>query len=151
MFGEKEKRHIYIGSDHAGFQAKEALKTHLEEEFHVTDLGTFNEDSVDYPDIAREVSEKVLENHGALGIVICGTGTGMAMTANKLKGIRAALATNEFLAEMARKHNNANVLALGARVTELPEMKKIVDKFLHTDFEANEERHVRRVNKIDGK
>lgn len=151
MFGEAEKKHVYLGSDHAGFQAKEALKAHLGGEFHVTDLGAFNEEPVDYPDIAREVSEKVLENGGALGILVCGTGTGMAMTANKIKGIRAAMCTNEFLAEMARKHNNANILALGARVTELPEMEKIVDKFLHTDFEASEERHIRRVNKIDGK
>ena len=151
MFGEKEKIHVYIGSDHAGFQTKEVLKDFLGGEFHVTDLGAFSEEPVDYPDIAREVSEKVLENHGAMGVVICGTGTGMAMTANKLRGIRAAVATNEFVAEMARKHNNANVLALGARVNNIDELKKIVDKFVHTEFEASEERHVRRVNKIDGK
>lgn len=151
MFGEAEKKHVYIGSDHAGFQAKEVLKESLGTEFHVTDLGAFNEEPVDYPDIAREVSEKILENGGAMGIIICGTGTGMAMAANKVKGIRAAMCTNEFLAEMARKHNNANILALGARVSSTDEIKKIADKFLHTEFEAGEERHVRRVNKIDGK
>ncbi len=151
MFGEKEKRHVYIGSDHAGFQTKEVLKDFLGAEFHVTDLGAFSEEPVDYPDIAREVSEKVLENGGAIGIVICGTGTGMAMTANKLRGIRAAVATNELVAEMARKHNNANVLALGARVNNIDEIKKITDKFVHTEFEAGEDRHIRRVNKIDGK
>jgi len=114
----------------------------------VVDLGAFSEDSVDYPDIAREVSEKVLENPGAFGVLICGTGIGMQMTANKLRGIRATVATNENMAEMSRKHNDANVITLGGRTTDLELAKKIVDKFLGTEFEA-EERHVRRVGKID--
>jgi ribose 5-phosphate isomerase B len=141
---------LYIGSDHAGYSMKNSLKEYLMGEGHdVVDVGTFSEDSVDYPDIAREVSEKVLENPGAFGVLVCGTGIGMQMTANKLKGIRATVATNENMAEMSRKHNDANVITLGGRTTDLELAKKIVDKFLATEFE-NEERHVRRVGKIEG-
>lgn len=140
---------LYIGSDHAGYSMKNSLKEYLIGAGHdVVDLGAFSEDSVDYPDIAREVSEKVLENPGAKGVLICGTGIGMQMTANKLKGIRATVATNEGMAEMSRKHNDANVITLGGRTTDLELAKKIVDKFLSTEFE-NEERHVRRVKKIE--
>lgn len=150
MFGEKEKIVIYMGSDHAGYEQKGEINRFLEQEgYDVTDLGCFSEASVDYPDIAREVSEKVLEREGSYGVLICGTGEGMAMAANKLKGIRAALCTDENLAEMARKHNNANILTMGARTTDLELMKKIVVRFLTTDFEKDHERHVRRVSKID--
>jgi ribose 5-phosphate isomerase B len=141
---------LYVGSDHAGYSMKNSLKEYLMGEGHdIVDVGTFSEDSVDYPDIAREVSEKVLENPGAFGVLVCGTGIGMQMTANKLKGIRATVATNENMAEMSRKHNDANVITLGGRTTDLELAKKIVDKFLATEFE-NEERHVRRVKKIEG-
>lgn len=141
---------LYIGSDHAGYSMKNSLKEYLIGAGHdVVDLGAFSEDSIDYPDIAREVSEKVLENPGAFGVLVCGTGIGMQMTANKLKGIRATVATNEGMAEMSRKHNDANVITLGGRTTDLELAKKIVDKFLSTEFE-NEERHVRRVKKIEG-
>ncbi|MBI4975086.1 ribose 5-phosphate isomerase B [Candidatus Peregrinibacteria bacterium] len=147
--GEKGKKLVYIGSDHAGFKQKAELKSYIESlGYFVTDIGCFNEESCDYPDIAREVSEKVTENAGAFGVLICGTGEGMAMTANKFKNIRAALATNEELAEMSRKHNDANVLTMGARITDLETMKKITAKFLSTPFESSEERHIRRVNKI---
>lgn len=140
---------LYIGSDHAGYSMKNSLKEYLGGKGHdVVDLGAFSEDSVDYPDIAREVCEKVLENPGAFGVLICGTGIGMQMTANKLRGIRATVATSENMAEMARRHNDANVITLGGRTTDLELVKKIVDKFLATSFE-NEERHVRRVKKID--
>lgn len=150
MFGEKEKQIVYIGSDHAGFEAKAELKSFLGDEgYDMTDLGCFGPDSVDYPDIAREVGEKVLEKEGGFGILICGTGIGMSMAANKLRGIRAALATSEEMAEMTRRHNDANILAMGARITDLELMKKIALKFLKTDFESGEERHVRRVKKID--
>ncbi len=152
MFGEPEKQRIYVGSDHAGFQAKEAVKAYLEEkdEYEVTDLGCFSEDSCDYPDTAREVGEKIAENNGALGVLICGSGIGVAMAANKIRGVRAAMINNENLAEMARKHNDANVITMGARHTEVEDMKKYLDVFLKTDFESGEERHVRRVQKIDG-
>lgn len=150
MFDEKTKQLIFIGSDHAGFQAKEGLRSYLGENgaVEVTDLGCFNEDPCDYPDIAREVGEKVLEHPKALGILICGSGIGVAMAANKLKGIRAAQAMDENMAELSRKHNDANILTLGARLIDAEKMKKIVDTFLTTPFESAEERHVRRVEKI---
>ena len=152
MFGEKEKTIVYIGSDHAGYKEKNLLKDFLEEQgYETTDLGCFSEGSVDYPDIAREVSEKVLERDGSFGILICGTGIGMAMAANKLDGIRAAVCREENDADMARKHNNANVLALGARVSDVDALKKITLKFLGTDFEGNHEggeRHKMRVDKM---
>jgi len=149
MIGEKEKTVIYIGSDHAGFNEKRSLHAFLKENgFNVTDLGCFSEESCDYPDIAREVGEKVLEREGSYGVLICGTGEGMAMAANKLNGIRAALATSEELAKMAREHNNANILTMGARTTDISLMEKISMKFLTTDFDGGE-RHARRVEKID--
>ena len=152
MIGEKTKRRLYLGSDHAGFEAKEELQSYLKEkgDFAVVDLGCFSEDPCDYPDIAREVSEKVVEVPDSLGMIFCGTGIGMAMAANRYKGIRAANVYNEHLAEMTRKHNDANILALGARELDVDLMKKIADKFLETPFEKGEERHVRRVKKIDG-
>ncbi len=150
MFGEKPKKLVFIGSDHAGFKAKAAVYKHLVDTgYDATDLGTFSEEPYDYPDIAREVSEKVQEHDGSFGILICGTGVGMSMVANKLKGIRAALVTDENVAELSRKHNDANVLTMGARVVDVGMMLKIVDKFLSTDFEKKEERHVRRVGKIN--
>jgi len=151
MFYEKDKPLVFIGSDHAGYESKALLKPFIESlGFAVTDLGAFSENPIDYPDVAREVGEKIIEHAatGAKGVLICGTGIGMSMAANKLKGVRAALATDENLAEMARKHNDANIVTMGARTTDIDTMKKIVDKFLHTDFEAAE-RHVRRVEKMD--
>ncbi|MFA6305898.1 MAG: ribose 5-phosphate isomerase B [Candidatus Gracilibacteria bacterium] len=151
MFYEKDKSIVFIGSDHAGYEAKTGLKPFIESlGFAVTDLGAFDANPIDYPDVAREVSEKVIEHAkaGAMGVLICGTGIGMSMAANKLPGIRAVLATDENLAEMGRKHNDANVLAMGARTTSLDVMKKIVEKFLKTEFEA-EERHLRRVEKME--
>lgn len=151
MIGEKPKKSLYLGSDHAGFEMKEELKRYMEEkgEYNVTDLGCFSEDPCDYPDIAREIAEKVSEVDGAMGIVLCGTGIGVAMAANRFKGIRAANVYTEHLAEMTRKHNNANVLALGGRELNLDEAKKIIDKFLTTEFEGDVERYVRRVKKMD--
>ena len=151
MIGEKKKQVVYLGSDHAGFDAKSDLKSYLEAEgYDITDLGCFTPESCDYPDIAREVGEKVLEVKGAYGVLICGTGIGMSMAANKLKGIRAAMVTSEEMAEMARRHNNANILAMGSRITDVKDMEKFAWKFLKTDFEKDQERHVRRVEKIDG-
>ena len=141
---------IYLGSDHGGFELKQKIKAHLESKgVKSVDLGVFaSEPPADYPDIAREVSEKVLENHGTKGILICGTGSGMCMAANKVKGVRAANCESEPMAEMARKHNNANVLCLGGRMLDAAKATAIVDMFLKTEFEA-EERHVRRVQKMD--
>jgi len=141
---------IFIGSDHAGYEMKKSIKEYLQgKEIKVTDLGAFSgEKAVDYPDITREVVEKVLEYPGSLGIMICGTGQGSAMAANRFKKIRAALCDSEYLAEMARAHNHANVLCLGARVIDVELAKKITDKFLITKPDPDE-RHKRRVEKID--
>lgn len=150
MFDEKDKQLVYVGSDHAGFEAKEVMRKYYEEKgYDVTDLGCFDSESCDYPDFAREVGEKVLEHDGSRGVLICGTGIGMSMAANRFQGIRAVLATDEHYAEMGRNHNNANVLCMGSRTTEAEVMKKISDKFFATDF-AGEERHIRRVDKMDG-
>ena len=111
-------------------------------------LGVFNNGTADYPDIVREVCEKVLENDGAKGLIVCGTGIGVHMTAAKIKGIRPALCTNEYMARMSREHNNANVLCLGERVIGCELAKSILDAFLATDF-SDEERHARRVEKIE--
>ncbi|MBI4231917.1 ribose 5-phosphate isomerase B [Candidatus Peregrinibacteria bacterium] len=150
MFGDNgAKKLLFIGSDHAGFQMKGALVDYLKDKnFAVTDLGCFSEDPCDYPDIGREVGEKIVEHKGAFGIALCGSGIGISIAANKLKGIRCVLAVNEHMAETARRHNDANVLALGARENSLEEAKGIVDKFLTTDFESDQERHVRRVDKL---
>ncbi len=141
---------IYLGSDHAGLDLKKIIIAHLAESGRKTvDLGAFKaEPPTDYPEIAHEVAEKVRENHGALGILVCGTGTGMCMAANKVSGIRAANCESEKMVEMSRQHNDANVLCLGGRVLAPERAKKFVDVFLNTPFTA-EERHVRRVQKIE--
>jgi len=141
---------IYIGSDHAGYNLKHAVKKYLEgKDIKVIDLGAFSgEESVDYPVIAREVSEKVFENPNTLGIMICGTGQGSAMACNRYKGIRAALCTSIELAEMARRHNHANVLCMGERTTPVPLALQIVDKFLETQPDPAD-RHKRRIEMLD--
>ncbi|MBI2453727.1 ribose 5-phosphate isomerase B [Candidatus Peregrinibacteria bacterium] len=141
---------IYLGSDHAGLALKDAIEKRLKEQKRETiDLGVFHaEPPADYPDIAHEVAEKVRENHEALGILICGTGMGMCMAANKTPGIRAAVCETEAMAEMSRRHNDANILCIGGRMLAEDQAMKIVDTFLKTAFET-EERHVRRVKKID--
>ena len=140
---------VIVGADHAGFRLKEKIKEHLKRKgFEVADEGTDSEKSCDYPDFAVKVAEKVAKSPKSIGIVVCGTGIGTAMAANKVKGIRAALATNEYMARMAREHNNANVLSLGARVSKEKEALEMVDSFLGTDFSLKE-RHRRRVKKID--
>ena len=139
---------IIIGNDHAGVEFKNIIMKHLEEQGHeVINVGTDTLDSVDYPDIAKSVAEKVLEEEGNLGIIICGTGIGISIAANKVEGIRAALCHNEFTARMARLHNNANIVALGARVIGDELGKAIVDTFITTEFEGG--RHARRVGKIE--
>ena len=137
---------IIIGSDHGGFGLKEKIKKHLSsKDIETEDVGTDSNESCDYPDFGAKVAKKVQE--GGLGILVCGTGLGMSMTANKFKGIRAALCHDEYTAKMAREHNNANILCLGGRTTKEDEAKKIVDTFLSTE-PSKEERHVKRVNKI---
>lgn len=138
---------IALGADHAGFELKEKIKQHLVASgIEVRDEGTNSGDSVDYPDFALRVGEDVVAKRANLGILVCGTGIGMSMSANKVAGIRAANVSTEFEAQMAREHNDANVLALGARVLEAPVAVKIVDKWLNTTFAGG--RHQRRVDKI---
>ena len=138
---------IALGADHAGFELKNKIKSWLDEQgIPVADLGTNSSDSVDYPDYARKVAEDVAAHRADLGILVCGTGIGMAISANKVPGIRAANADSEFAAQMAREHNNANVLTLGARILNDDSACKIVDKWLHTQFAGG--RHQTRVDKI---
>jgi ribose 5-phosphate isomerase B len=138
---------IPIGADHAGFQLKERVKAHLEAKgYEVKDFGCYSEESIDYPDYAHPVASMVEENENMLGIVICGSGNGINMTANKHQGIRSALCWKKEIAELARQHNNANVIALPARFISEEEGIEMVDVFLATAFEGG--RHQNRVNKI---
>ncbi len=138
---------VVIGSDHAGFDLKVSITRHLQEAgFEVKDLGARSKDSCDYPLVAGDVCREVLAS-GHLGILICGTGMGMSMAANRFSGIRAALCTNEYLARMTRAHNNANVLCLGSRVLGDELAISIVDVFFATNFEG--ERHQRRIEQIE--
>ncbi len=138
---------IAFGCDHGGIDYKDAVIYYLETHGHsVVDYGTFTSDSCDYPDYATLVCKSVIEKECDYGILICGTGIGMSMVANKFKGIRCAHVADEFSAEMTRRHNNANVLAMGARITKKEDVVKFVDIFLNTPFDGN--RHEIRVNKI---
>ena len=140
---------IAIGSDHGGYALKQAVMKHLESrgvQYH--DFGTYSEASCDYPDYGRAVAEAVAGGKYQFGIIICGTGIGISITANKVHGIRAALCGDCFSAEATRLHNDANVLAMGARVVGEGLALKIVDTFLDTPF-SNDERHIRRISKIE--
>ena len=140
---------IGIGSDHGGFALKEAIKKHLEERgLEYKDYGTYSDASCDYPVYGRAVAKAVAAGEGQLGILICGTGIGISITANKVPGVRAALCSDCFSAEATRLHNNANILALGARVLGEGLALKIVDTFLDTPF-SNDERHIRRISMIE--
>ncbi|MBK9293970.1 MAG: ribose 5-phosphate isomerase B [Oligoflexia bacterium] len=138
---------LFIASDHAGVKLKALCSEMLSNEFAVTDLGPFDETSVDYPDFAKQVCKNILSKKDSLGILICGSGQGMAMTANRFKGIRAALCWDEKSAELSKQHNNANVLCLASRLIENDLNLKILKKWLSTSFEGG--RHQNRVNKIE--
>lgn len=136
----------YAGSDHAGLQLKRELVAFLREAGdEVQDLGTDSPDSVDYPDYARSVSEKVVAEE-TLGLLVCGTGNGIAMSANKVKGARAALATDAFTARMARLHNDANIIVFGSRVTGTGVARDALAAYREAEFEGG--RHQRRVDKL---
>jgi ribose 5-phosphate isomerase B len=138
---------IAIGNDHAGPAYKKAIVIFLESKgIIVSNYGTDTEDSVDYPDFIHPVAKDVATNKVDLGIIICGSGNGAAMTANKYKEIRAALCWNKELTELARLHNNANILSIPARYTSIPQVLAMVDVFLNTKFEGG--RHQTRVDKI---
>ncbi|WP_038031215.1 ribose 5-phosphate isomerase B [Thermonema rossianum] len=142
-----EKETVFIGSDHAGFEYKEAIKKMLTEAgYRIEDVGTHSSESVDYPDYAHPVAQAVEEGKAHWGILICGSGNGVCMTANKHAKVRAALCWNEEIARLARQHNDANVICLPARFVSLEEAKAMVKTFLTTGFEGG--RHERRVNKI---
>ncbi|MBL4935792.1 ribose 5-phosphate isomerase B [Clostridium sp. YIM B02515] len=138
---------IAVGSDHAGFSLKKEVLKHLEErDIQFEDFGAFSEESCDYPDFALKVAEEVAGKRFELGILVCGTGIGISIAANKVPGIRAALCGDTFSAHACREHNDANILALGARVVGTGVALDIVDSFLNTRFEGN--RHQKRIDKI---
>ena len=139
---------ISLASDHAGVDLKARISAHLEQSGHeVMDLGPFSEDSVDYPDFGHALARSVSSGQADKGIAICGSGIGISIAVNRHKGVRAALVHNSELAALSRQHNDANVLALGARFTDEPTALQCVDSFLNTDFEGD--RHKRRVDKLD--
>ncbi len=147
MADASSKPRMVVGSDHAGFRAKENIKKYLEcAGYTVEDVGTHSEESVDYPDFAKAVGERVAAADGALGVLVCGTGIGVSIAANKVEGIRAALAHDSLTARRAREHNDANVIALGGKVVGDDEAIAIVQEFLSAEFAGG--RHQRRIDKI---
>ena len=138
---------ISLASDHAGFVLKEIIKKKLiKNKVKVLDFGPFNKQKVDYPDYAKKVARNISSKKTNMGILVCGSGTGMAMSANKLRKIRAAVCYNSVSTRLSRTHNNANILALGSRLTNKREALKLVNIFLSTKFEGG--RHLRRIKKI---
>ena len=138
---------VCIASDHAGYNLKEQIKNHLIDKYvSIFDLGPYQNQSVDYPDYAKKVSRRVSNKKSQIGILVCGSGTGMAISANKTKGIRAAVGYNSKSTQLSRQHNNANILCVGSRLTKKKDIIKIVSIFLKTKFEGG--RHKRRINKI---
>lgn len=141
------KLKIVIGADHAGYSLKEELKAVLQQEgIEFLDVGTMNEESVDYPDFAEDVARKVASKNFDRGVLICGTGIGVAIAANKVKGIRAANCSEPVSARLSREHNNANVLTIGSRIVGSEMAKEILRAWLKAEFEGG--RHARRVDKI---
>ena len=139
---------LSIGCDHAGYEMKEKIKQHLSTKgISLTDYGTYSIESTDYPDYAHKVAEAVASNNAAFGILLCGSANGVCITANKHKGIRAALCWNNEVAMLARLHNNANIICIPARFVDDSAAFKMVDTFLKTEFEGG--RHEKRVAKID--
>lgn len=135
---------IALGADHGGYKFKEAIKKRLDKlGVEYKDFGTVSEESVDYPEFAKKVALSVISGECEKGILCCGTGIGISIAANKVKGIRAAVCTNEFTAEMCRRHNDANILSLGGRVISKEKALTLVDIFLNTPFEGG--RHERRI------
>ncbi|MFP4697386.1 MAG: ribose 5-phosphate isomerase B [Eubacteriales bacterium] len=140
---------IAVGSDHGGFELKQHVIEYLKDNnIEFKDYGCFHEDSCDYPEYAKKVAKAIQDKICKQGILICGTGIGISIAANKMNGIRAALCHDCFSAEATRLHNDANVLVMGGRVIGQGLALKIVDVFLNTDF-SNDERHTRRINKIE--
>ena len=140
---------IAIGCDHGGFELKNEIINHLREKgVEIKDFGCYDTNSVDYPDIAKVVCDSVVSGESEKGILVCGTGIGMSIVANKMKDVRCALCSDCFSAEMTRLHNNTNVIALGGRVVGPELAVKMVDIFLNTPF-SNDERHIRRIEMME--
>ena len=138
---------VCIASDHAGFDLKEIIKNHLiDKDVSIYDIGPYNDQSVDYPDYAKKLANRIKFKKSDVGILVCGSGTGMAISANKIKKIRAAVCYNIKSTRLSRQHNNANIIALGARLTNKKLSLKLVEIFLKTKFEGG--RHLRRIKKI---
>ena len=138
---------IAIASDRAGLELKTYIIDELKGQYDFDDLGTNNQDPVDYPDYAIKVVDKILSGHSEFGILICGTGIGMSIAANRHKGIRAALCSDIYSVRLSRQHNNANVLAMGANIVALPIAKEMIKEWLKEEFEGG--RHERRICKLD--
>ncbi len=139
---------IAIASDHGGFELKQKLIEHYKEiGITLSDLGTHSADSCDYPDMAKKMAEAILSHDADLGILICGTGIGISIAANRYHGIRAALLYDDYVAEMAKKHNNANVIVFGGRTMKVDDVIRRIDIFNHAEFEGG--RHNRRIQKIE--
>jgi ribose 5-phosphate isomerase B len=139
---------LFLGSDHAGFEVKERLKTYFKQNhFNYEDMGCDSQKSADYPDIAKKVALEVIKSDGNKGVLICGTGIGMSMAANAIKGAHAALVYNESTAKMSSEHNNANILCLGGREFPYERLENFVKIWLETPF-SQEPRHQNRINKI---
>ena len=138
---------VCIASDHAGYNLKEVIKDHLvNKNVSIFDLGPMNDNRVDYPDFARKVANRIKSKKSDVGILVCGSGTGMAISANKIKKIRAAVCYDLKSTRLSRQHNNANIIALGSRLTKKSLSLQLVDAFLKTKFEGG--RHLRRIKKI---
>ena len=140
---------LAVASDHAGFELKEQVRLLLESQGHtVEDCGCYSEESCDYPDYANRLCEAILGEKAERGVLVCGTGLGMSYTANRHKGIRAALCTSAEMAEMSRAHNDANVLVLGSRILDTDIVNDVLNAWMETPFDGG--RHLRRIRKIDG-
>ena len=137
---------IAIAADHGGYDLKEALKKHYNN-LNLQDLGTYNAESIDYPDIARKMAHAIQNKTADLGILICGTGVGISIAANRYKGIRAALIYSKEVARLAKEHNNANILVFGGRTMTVDDVIKYIDTFMLASYEGG--RHQRRLDKID--
>ena len=138
---------ILIGNDHAGYSLKLSIIKNLEDKYEFFDKGSYSDESVDYPDYASIIAKEIQSEKGDLGIIICGTGNGVCMTANKFKGIRAAICWNEEIAKLAKQHNNANIICIPSRFIKVEEAIKIIESFILEKFEGG--RHERRIKKIN--
>ena len=139
---------LFVGSDHAGFELKSKLIDRFKSKIEIKDLGTEGSDSVDYPIFAEKVANEVLKNPESLGLLICGTGEGMCMAANKVKGIRAAVVSEPKSAQMVREHNDAQILCMGGRIIDEETASKCLETFLNSKFDSSHPRHGRRIEQI---